>query len=131
MIVLDASAALELLLNLPRGAEVRRRVADPAVQMHAPHLLPIEVLQVLRRRVAAGMTTADEASAGLEGLTELDIEYHDHLFLSRRVWSLRENLTAYDAAYVALAELLDAVLITADAKLARAPGHRARIDLLG
>ncbi|MGC5627045.1 type II toxin-antitoxin system VapC family toxin [Georgenia sp. Z1344] len=130
MIVLDASAAVELLLNLPLGAEVRRRLDDPGVQLHAPHLLVVEVLQVLRRREAAGTSTHEEVADAVDFLEMLDVTYHDHLLCARRVWELRSNLTAYDATYVALAELLDVALLTSDARLARAPGHHARIDLL-
>lgn len=131
MIVLDASAAVELVLNLPLGAQVRQRLADPEIALHAPDLLPVEVLQVLRRRVAAGSTTPAEALDALGFLEDLDVSYHDHLPLARRIWALRENLTAYDATYVALAELLDAALLTSDARLAHAPGNGATIELIG
>ncbi len=130
MIVLDASAAVELLLNLPLASQVRRRIEDPAVQVHAPYLLSVEVVQVLRRRVMAGLTTAGEAETALAVLRDLGVEYHDHLLLAGRMWALRENLTAYDAAYVALAELLDATVLTSDVRLAQAPGNRARVDLV-
>lgn len=130
MIVLDTSAVVELVLNLPLGGQVRDRISDPDVPLHAPHLLTIEVLQVLRRRVAAGSITADEAWGALEVLDSLDVSYHDHLLLARRVWALRDNLTAYDGAYVALAELLGATLVTSDARLAHSPGVRAKVDLV-
>ncbi|WP_301546734.1 type II toxin-antitoxin system VapC family toxin [Gordonia sp. X0973] len=128
--VLDASVVVELLLNLPLAEDVRRRIAASTVQLHAPQLLTIEVLQVLRRRVAAGSTTTEEANRALELFEELDVSYHDHALLARRVWALRGNLTAYDAAYVALAELLDVPLLTADAGLAGAPGNQAQIELV-
>lgn len=131
MIVLDASAAVELLLRLPLGRKVITRITNPDIQLHAPHLLVIEVLQVLRRRVAAGSTTPAEATEAVRLIEEFDITYHDHLLLSRRVWELRDNLTAYDASYVTLAELLGATLLTADAELARAPGNNAEVDLIG
>ena len=130
MIVLDTSAVVELLLNLPLASQAREHLRDPDVQLHAPHLLTVEVLQVLRRRVAAGLTTPDDAATALPNLADMDIEYHDHLLVARRVWALRDNLTAYDATYVALAELLDAQLVTADARLANAPGHHASVSLL-
>lgn len=130
MIVLDASVTVELLLNLPLGEQVRRRLADPDLQLHAPHLLPVEVLQVLRRRVAAGTTSTADAVEALNLLEELDLSFHDHMLLAGRAWTLRGNLSAYDAMYVALAELLDAPLLTADATLARAPGIHATIDLI-
>lgn len=131
MIVLDASAAIELLLNLPLGRAVRDRVDSPEVSLHAPQLLVVEVLQVLRRRVAAGTTTAAEAARAIELLDLIDVSLHDHRLLSPRIWASRGNLTAYDAAYVALAELLDAPLLTTDARLAGAPGNEARVELIG
>ncbi|MFT4167062.1 MAG: type II toxin-antitoxin system VapC family toxin [Microlunatus sp.] len=130
MIVLDASAAVELLLNLPHGPRIRDRIADPATQLHAPQLLTVEILQVLRRRVAAGITTVAQAGTALSLLDDLGVSPHDHALLARRIWELRDNLTAYDAAYVALAELLGATLLTTDARLARASGNRATIDLI-
>jgi len=130
VIVLDASVVVELLLNLPLARQVGQRLRDPDVGLHAPHLLTIEVLQVLRRRVSTGSTTADEALHALDALEDLDVTYHDHLLLARRAWELRDNLTAYDAAYVALAELLDATLLTADTRLAKAPGNRAFLDVV-
>lgn len=130
MIVLDASAAVELLLNLPRAAAVRERIDDPDTQLHAPHLLVVEVLQVLRRRVAAGLTAEARARTAIDDLDDLGVNYHDHALTARRIWALRDNLTAYDAAYVALAELLGARLLTTDAKLAHAPGNRAHIELI-
>lgn len=130
MIVLDTSVVVELLLNLPLAGQVRERIDDAETALHAPHLLTVEVLQVLRRRVAAGITTADAANTAIDTLDLMDVSYHDHQLLARRIWGLRDNLTAYDAAYVALAELLGAPLLTSDARLARAPGHHADIDLI-
>ena len=130
MIVLDTSVVIELLLNLPLGPRVRDEISDPDMALHAPALLTVEVLQVLRRRVAAALTTADEAADAIGALNLLDVTYHDHGLLVDRIWSLRGTLTAYDAAYVALAELLGAVLLTADSRLARAPGHHARVELV-
>ena len=130
MIILDTSAVIELLLNLPLGKLVRQRLTDPDVQIHAPQLLPVEVVQVLRRRVAAGITTPADAGDALEELEQLDISLHDHMLLIQRVWELRENMTSYDGMYVALAELLEAPLLTSDAKLARSPGTHADIELL-
>lgn len=130
MIVLDTSVAVELLLNLPLASKVRSRLSNPDIELHAPHLLIVEVLQVLRRRVAAGVTTNAQAQTALRFLEDLDVNYHDHLILAQRAWDLRENLTAYDAMYVALAEVFEAPLLTSDKGLARAPGHHATIDLL-
>jgi predicted nucleic acid-binding protein len=130
VIVIDTSAVMELVLNLPLAEAVRSRISDPETALHAPELLPLEVVAVLRRRVAAGTTTEDEALAALDTLDRLDIYHHGHLMLTPRVWALRDNLTASDAAFVALAELLDAPLLTADRRLAGAPGHRAAVDLV-
>jgi len=130
VIVLDASAAIELLLSTDAGEAVARRISDPDEILHAPHLLAAEVAQVLRRYEAAGAITAQDGAAALDDLVALDIERHDHDSLLGRVWELRPNLTAYDALYVALAEVLDAPLLTQDRKLAAAPGHNAGIELV-
>ncbi len=131
MIVLDASATVEMLLATERGERVFDRVADPAESIHVPHLLAVEVAQVLRRLVAAGDMTALRAAAALADLADLDAERYAHEPFLARMHALRANLTAYDAAYVVLAEVLDAPLVTFDRRLAAAPGHRATIDLLG
>lgn len=130
MIVLDTSAAIELLLALPKATQVQDRLEQAQWQVAAPQLLLVEVLQVLRRRVASGVTELKDAEVARELLHDLSPHYFDHDLLGTRVWQLRDNLTAYDACYVALAELLDVELVTADAKLAAAPGHGARLVLL-
>ena len=130
MIVLDASAAVELLLNTDRGALVRHRIADPMESLHAPHLLGVEVAQVVRRYVAAGDIRPAVGAAALEDLAALDVERDEHEPLLPRVWSLRENVTAYDAVYLSLAEVLDAPLLTFDVRLATAPGHGAQVELV-
>jgi predicted nucleic acid-binding protein len=130
VIVLDASAVLDLLLTTERGALVAARIEDPGVGLHAPHLLDLEVAQVLRRRVAAGELSVGSAEQALDDLMAIDVERHAHEPLLRRVWHLRSNLTAYDAVYVALAEVLDCELLTCDARLARAPGVAARVVVI-
>lgn len=130
MIVLDASVVIELLLNTDRGDLVRDRVRDPAESLHAPHLLSVEVAQVLRRYVAARSVPAAIAAAALEDLAALDLARYEHEPLLGRVWELRENVTAYDAVYLALAEVLAAPLLTFDRRLASAPGHGASVELL-
>jgi predicted nucleic acid-binding protein len=130
LIVLDASAAIELVLRTHRGAEVRKRIAPDDETLHAPHLLDLEVAQVLRRYESLGDLTAGTAREALADFSDLRIERYPHdLFLSR-IWELRKNATAYDAAYLALAEALAATLLTADAKLAAVPAHRARVEVL-
>lgn len=131
MIVLDASAALEMLLRTEVGQGLAERLLEPrAASLHAPHLLDLEVAQVLRRLVSRGALAAERAGEALRDLADLPLERYSHELLLPRIWSLRLNLTAYDAAYVALAELLGATLLTRDHRLLRAPGHAARIEAL-
>ncbi len=130
MIVLDASATLELLLGTPRGARVGDRALVPAETLHVPHLLDLEVAQVLRRWVASGQIGPGRARQALDDFALLDLERWPHHALLERIWQLRSNLTAYDAAYVALAEALRAPLLTCDRRLSAAPGNRARIELV-
>lgn len=129
MIVLDASAAVEVLLQTAAGAPVTKRFFEAGTSLHAPHLLDIETTQILRRFVRKGEVTADRARQALEDLADLPLERYSHDFLLPRIWSLRQNLTAYDAVYVALAEALGATLLTRDARISRAPGHAARVEV--
>ena len=129
--MLDASAIVELLLGTRLGRAVAARLADPSVGLHAPHLLDVEVAQALRRYVREGEVESADAAAALEHLRALDIERHAHEPLLARIWALRENLTAYDATYVALAEALDTTLLTCDRRLARAPGLSRHVELVG
>lgn len=128
MIVLDASALLELLLGTPLGSAVAARVASPALGLHVPHLVDVELVQALRRLVRDGEIDAAAATTALDDLRALDLERHAHEPLLDRVWSLRSNVSAYDAVYVALAEALDTRVLTCDARLARAPGLARRVE---
>ncbi len=130
MIVLDASAVVELLLGTERGRRVSAQIADPSVGLHVPHLVDVEVTQALRRYALDGELDGSSARMALEDFRALDLTRHAHEPLLGRVWELRRNLSAYDAVYVALAEALDSRLVTCDARLARAPGVTARVDLL-
>ena len=130
MIVIDASAVLDLLLNTRSGARVRERLFRSHETIHAPHLLDIEVIQVLRRYWLTGTLDNERAAEAMQDFIDLPIERYPHELLIRGIWELRKNLTTYDACYVALAELLDAPLITTDARLAKAPKLRATIGLL-
>ncbi len=130
MIIIDASAVMELLLQTSLGRKVEARALDPGERLHAPHLLDLEVAQVLRRMTQLKEITAGRARQALDDYFALFIERAADRDLLDRVWQLRESVTAYDAAYVALAEALDAPLLTCDAKLARSHGHRARIELV-
>jgi predicted nucleic acid-binding protein len=128
--VLDASAVVELLLATELGRAVAARIGDPRLSLHAPHLLDVEVAQALRRYVRGGDLDDEAAAAALEDLRSLDLDRHSHEPLLERVWALRENMTAYDAVYVALAEALDTTLLTCDGRLQRAPGMAGRIELV-
>lgn len=130
MIVVDASALLEFLLQTPLGTRVEARLFRDQHEFHSPHLADVEVTQGLRRLVRAGEVSADRAVAAIADLADLDLHRHPHFDLLTRAWKLRQHVTAYDAVYVALAEALDASLVTCDAPLARAPGHRAQIEVI-
>ncbi len=130
MIVIDASAAIELLLRTELGERVEIRALDPDERLHAPHLLDLEVAQVLRRLTHLEEITAARALEALDDYAGLLVERSAQSDLLRRVWELRDSMTAYDGAYVALAEALDAPLLTCDGGLARSQGHRATIELL-
>lgn len=130
MIVLDASAVLELLLRGPGAAAVETAIASDQESLHAPHLLDLEVVQVLRRYHAKGLIDSARAALALEDLQALGITRYAHEPMLERIWQLRANTTAYDAAYLALAEGLAAPLLTFDERLAKAPGNRAQVRLL-
>jgi predicted nucleic acid-binding protein len=125
MIVLDASAVIELLTNGPLSDQLRRDLAGRDDTFLAPHLLDIEVLSALRRLLAGQRIDSHRTEQLLTGLAELPAERYPHTPLLARIWELRNNFTAYDAAYIALAEETGAILYTCDAKLAK--GHRARV----
>jgi predicted nucleic acid-binding protein len=130
VIVVDASAVLELLLRTPAAAAVEARLFANGETLHAPHLLDVEAAQVLRRYALNGELGAGRGREALEDLADLPMRRYPHEFLLPRVWEMRHNLTAYDAVYVALAEALDAPLITRDKRLAAAPDLRARVELV-
>jgi predicted nucleic acid-binding protein len=129
MIVIDASAMVELLMDTELGRRIDALVLDAAAS-HAPHLLDIEVMQVLRRFVLAGQVSAARAREALVDLANFPLERHAHGALIERVFELRANLTAYDATYLALAEALDSTLVTCDKALAKVAGARARVLVL-
>lgn len=130
MIVVDASVIVASLLSTAgAGARARERLRlDP--DLHAPHLLDVEVAAAMRRRVRLGQTDVALATEALADLADLAALRWDHEPLLTRVWELRENVTVYDAVYLALAEVLDAPLVTGDARLARAPGIRCQVEVL-
>jgi len=127
VIVLDASAAIEWLLQSPAGVRIDKRIFSVSQSLHAPHLLDVEVAQVLRRYVREKTISEQRGEEALEDLGDLSLNRYPHDFLLPRVWKLRATLTAYDAVYIALAEVLDAPLLTCDNKIAFASGHNASI----
>lgn len=126
MIVVDASVVLMLLLKTGEWETLADRILDPGQTVHAPELLDLEVAQVLRRYASAGEITADRGS---QALTDLPVERYPHTWMLPGIWELRENVTAYDAAYIVLAEALGAPLLTADVRLKRAPNLRAQVEV--
>lgn len=130
MIVVDASAIAELLLGTPAGARVGARLRSLSEGAHAPELLDLEVTSVFRRLALGGRMSPTACRQRLLALMRLPIVRHPHRPLVSRVWALRSNLTPYDGAYVALAELLTAPLVTTDQRLAGASGHHARVELV-
>ncbi|MGH7309507.1 MAG: type II toxin-antitoxin system VapC family toxin [Candidatus Rokuibacteriota bacterium] len=127
MIVVDTSALLEVLLNTRGSARVAERLFAPNETLHAPHLLDVEIAQVLRRYARAGELDPARGRQALDDLADLPLFRYPHDLFLLRIWELRSNVTAYDAAYIALAEALAAPLVTRDKRLASAPGHRARV----
>lgn len=130
MIVVDASAVVEILLKHEAGLLLRRRLTEAGETLHAPHLLDVEIAHALRRYERRRELSADRAREAFALLSQMRVSRYPHGPFLARMWELRRNLTAYDAAYIALAEGLDATLVTHDAKLASAPGHNAQIDVI-
>jgi predicted nucleic acid-binding protein len=127
VIVVDTSAVIEVLLNTPGSARIADRLFAPNETLHAPHLLDVEVAQVLRRYARTGELDPARGRQALQDLAELPLFRYPHDLLLQRIWELRSNVTAYDAVYLALAEALAAPLLTRDGRLASVPGHRARV----
>jgi predicted nucleic acid-binding protein len=129
LIVIDASVLIDLLIRAPGVEAIEGRLfSDPS--WNAPHLVDLEVAQVLRRWVLGKRLDATRAKGALDVLEDLPIDRWPHHVLMPRIWALRENLTAYDAAYVALAEALECVLVTRDARLSAVPGLRTDVESL-
>lgn len=129
MIVVDTSAVVSALIGRPLNEALLRRLADDG-DLHAPHLIDVEFLSVLRRLVTNRELSPDRAADARVDFTDLAIVRYPHHALADRVWRLRDNINAYDATFVALSEALDAPLVTTDGRLARSPGHAATIELL-
>jgi predicted nucleic acid-binding protein len=130
VIVVDASALLEVLLGASAAKPMQDRLFAPGQTLHAPHLIDVEVAQVIRRYAANGEIDGERGGMALADLADFPLRRYPHDFLLPRIWGLRNNLTAYDAAYVALAEALEAPLLTRDRRLAAAAGHFAQVDLV-
>ena len=128
--VLDASSAVELLLNTLRGQRLAVRLLDDTESVHVPHLIDVEIAQVLRRYVLRGVLDETFGATALLRWREFSIERHPHEPLLDRIWQLRANVSAYDAVYLALAEALSAVLVTGDRKLAQASGFAVAVELI-
>jgi predicted nucleic acid-binding protein len=129
MIVLDASAAVDWLLQTSAGQRIENRIYSRNETLHAPHLLDLEVTQVLRRLALQAVVSVHRADEAVRDLLDLRITRYPHLLLLPRIWQLRHNVSAYDAAYIVLAEKLGAALVTRDARLASASGHAASVEL--
>lgn len=130
MVVVDASTVVNVLLPTARREAIVERLTRPGDSVHAPHIIDLEVVHALRRLDRAGRFDRSAGPAFLAAHRSIAIERHPHTDLIDRIWNLRHNLSAYDASYVALAEALDAPLLTCDARLAGSAGHEARIELL-
>jgi predicted nucleic acid-binding protein len=129
MIVLDASAVVDWLLQTPAGKRIEQRIYARKDTLHTVYLLDVEFAQVLRRLVREGTLARKRAEEAIEDLIAVRVTRYAPVLLLDRIWQLRQNLSAYDAAYVALAEELKAPLITRDQRLAAAPGHAATIEV--
>ena len=133
MLVVDASALAELLLGRRAAGRVAEHLEEHGFDLHAPHLIDLEVLSALRRVVASGDATAGRGDEAVADFLDIPIERYSHDVLAPRIWQLRENISPYDAAYVALAESLTAEpvpLLTADARLERAAREHLKIAVL-
>ena len=130
MIVIDSSAVLEVLLRTQIAPHIEERIFSSRETLHAPHLIDVEVTQVLRRYCLSGVLTPEQGLEMVADLVDFPITRYPHDVFLPRIWELRHNITAYDAVYVALAEVLSAPLFTRDARLSSASGHKATIELL-
>jgi predicted nucleic acid-binding protein len=130
MPVVDASVLVEYLALGEKGEQAQERLAGEGHTLWAPHLLDAEVGHALRGKVRRGELSEEAATDGLWELMEMPVRRVSHELLARYAWSLRDNLSFYDALYVALAEMLGQPLLTLDARIAKASGVRAEVEVL-
>jgi predicted nucleic acid-binding protein len=130
VIVVDASAIVEALLGTAAAERVEEKLFDRGETIHAPHLIDLEVTQILRRYAISREIAAERCRTALEDMQAFPLIRHAHDLLLPRIWELRQNVSAYDGAYVALAEFLGATLVTRDRRLAAAPGLRAHVEVV-
>jgi predicted nucleic acid-binding protein len=129
VIVLDASASIDWLLQTAVGQQIENRIYSRGESLHAPHLLDLEVAQVLRRLVREAAVSVPRADQAIQDLLDLRLTRYPHFVFLPHIWRLRHNLSAYDAAYVALTERLGATLLTRDTRLASALRHKQSVEL--
>jgi predicted nucleic acid-binding protein len=129
VIVLDASAAIDWVLQTAVGQQIENRIYSRGESLHAPHLLDLEVAQVLRRLVREAAVSAPRADQAILDLFDLRVTRYPHFVFLPRIWRLRDNFSAYDAAYVALTEKLGATLLTRDTRLTSASARVVNIEL--
>lgn len=130
MIVVDASAILEVLLRTPAAEAIEERIFAPETTIHAPHLIDLEIAQVLRRYVRSSQLKPERGSQALQDLQDFPLNRYPHEPFLARIWELRHNVTAYDAAYLALAEALPAPLVTRDTRLLAIDGISTVIEVI-
>jgi len=128
VLVVDTSAVVAALVGRPPDRRLTDRLGADG-DLHVPHLLDVELLHALRRLVRTGQLSEERAADARADFAELAVVRYGQQPLADRAWELRDNLTAYDATFVALAEALAVPLVTCDARLSRAPGHRAAVEL--
>ncbi|MGH2871488.1 MAG: type II toxin-antitoxin system VapC family toxin [Solirubrobacteraceae bacterium] len=126
-VVCDASALVALLLDAGHDGQWVTAALDQA-ELMAPTLVGFETANIIRRQEIAGLISSDQAAQAHADLLELAIEHWPHDLLAHRAWELRHNLSIYDASYVALAEMINAPLITLDSRIAKAPGVRCPVS---
>jgi predicted nucleic acid-binding protein len=130
LIVLDASAAIELLLNTATGRLIAREIISRETSLHAPHLIDLEIVQAFRRYVLSGEIRESRAITAINHWLGLDVSRYPHEPFVTNIWQYRNNLTAYDAAYVTLAKVLKATLFTCDRALAEITGMDTTIEVI-